>query len=372
MNISSIAVPALVVDPDEPVSKVSSLLFRMKTQAAVVARGGTYVGVVHARSLAKKAIANPEKEKIKKYAESVTLLASDASLEQAANVIVVNRHDALPIQNGLQFRMVEKLDVLRALKSHPSFAKAKARDLLKPAICVNQTDSVASCLALLRKAGITHLPVVDRQNRLQGIVEATDLLRTDISRSRAKQGEVSGEKVKLSQIQVSSVMRQPLMVLPDASVSVVIERMAAEKFPTAIVVDSDTNPVVRGILTPTPLLKLTGKPVPRIGQGPAAGIYMNLSGFQNEDPFVVEGVDGEVTAFLQKIAKRIPVDYIVLHQDRHEEKHSHRMRHDVKARLITEKGFFFARAEAWETGKAVKQVLERLQREVTKKQEKAR
>ncbi|MBU0953678.1 MAG: CBS domain-containing protein [Nanoarchaeota archaeon] len=366
MKIASLAKEALVVSPEESISKVSSLLLKTR-QAAVVVVDHDYKGVVFAQDLAKHSSNSPETEKIRNLMEPAPLLDINMSLEDAANVLVLNRADVLPVRKGITYAIIDKLDIIGVLKKHKAFSSVTAKDVMKPAMCVTRKQTLAEAVKILRDTGIVHLPVVDEKNKLEGIVDTVGFLKADVSRTRQRAGEARGNKIKLGNVSVASFMnKKRLTTLPNAKISTVIDKMLSTQSHTAIVVDSDTTMNVQGIITTTPLLKLVGHPV---GGG---GVYVNFSGFQDEDPFVMPGIDAAVTKCIQKVVKLVPVDYLVLHQDRFEEKKTHRMRHTVNARLITEKGFFFAHAEAWETGKAIKSVLDILLREVLKKKQKLR
>ncbi|HLD78145.1 MAG TPA: CBS domain-containing protein [archaeon] len=155
-------------------------------------------------------------------------------------------------------------------------------------------------------------------------------------------------------VAVSSLAHAPPVVSGDARIPKVIEAMQAKGRGYALVAEGDR---IVGIVTPKRMLKLLGEK--------RKGAYVNVSGLQGEDDFLKELVNKEIERHLRVVGQKLPVDQLVLHV----RTYAHggkRKEYEVKARLITEKGFFFAQAVAWDLTKSMQRALGSIEREVLK------
>ena len=64
MNLGDVAEPALVFEPDTPVSKLVSELYRKRVTEAFIFEEGEYLGLIQARDLIKRNIQDPDKVKV--------------------------------------------------------------------------------------------------------------------------------------------------------------------------------------------------------------------------------------------------------------------------------------------------------------------
>jgi len=98
-------------------------------------------------------------------------------------------------------------------------------------------------------------------------------------------------------------------------------------------------------------------------------IDVTISGHKKEDPLSKMTIDKQVRNELPHLATFLPVQHIMIHIDRYKET-GKRVKYSVKARLMTSKGSFFANDHAWDISKAIRGVLDKLEREIRKKSEK--
>jgi predicted transcriptional regulator len=214
-------------------------------------------------------------------------------------------------------------------------------------------------MSILRETNISRLPVIDKANKIEGLVDTIDLLKADTDRSRSELGEEAGEKIHLRHVQISSLMRKtPLITSPDIPLPKLINLMLEKHTTTALV---EENGKICGLVTPKLILKLIGKRI--------EGVYVRISGLQKEDVFIKSVVDEEIRNEIRKLGKFLTINYMVLHVDRYR-KTGKRIKYSVKGRLITEKGYFFADDHAWDITKAVRGVLQKLEKEAIKLKEK--
>ena len=101
------------------------------------------------------------------------------------------------------------------------------------------------------------------------------------------------------------------------------------------------------------------------------GIDFRVSGIHEEDAFVRDAVYGVVVDSVKKIAKMLNVSHFSMHIKRYKEG-GNRTKYSMHANMMTDKGEFFAEDSEWDILKTSKLVLEKLEREVYKKEEKTK
>lgn len=351
----------LIVDCQDTVSKLVSRMMREKKREAIVMDEKDYLGIVSARDLVKKRIDNPDKTKIKSFVDRINPVKDDTPASDLLNSMLINDYKALPVQDSKgNIYLITKLDILRMVRNAASFKEKKVDDVMNFPYSITSDDSFSTARSLIRNLNLSRLPVLGKENRLEGMVDTLDLLKGIIKKNRSGR-QIYSEDIKPDKIAITSLMnKNPLKVKTGQSLRGVINTMLRDKSPTAIVIDGDE---VKGMITPRDILKFIGKEV--------KGVYVTVTGLRLEDNFIKRVVDEEVTNEVRKIGKFMEIESMILHIDRYHER-GKRVKYTVKGRLITRRGMFFAGDHAWDVTKAVRGVLQKLEREVLKKKERFR
>jgi CBS domain-containing protein/ribosome-associated translation inhibitor RaiA len=360
MNLVDILEKPLVFSPEEMISHVTSVMFRDKKQDALIIESGVFLGIITAKDIVKKSIPNPDKTKIASFLKKIDPIDIDTSVEDVINLMLINDYKILPVQKGDDVFVINKLDLLKLIKNE-AFSDKKVSDVMEFPYCVSSYDSLATARSVLKDLNISVLPVIDKNGKIEGLVDPLDLLHTIVSKQRMHLGEVTGEKLSLDKMPISSFMTTDVVKISSNEPLKNAVKTMLEKSAHAILVEDKGK--VAGMITPKNILKLISSPV--------KGVYVNVSGLGKEDEFLTSIVNEEIENRLNKLEKIIPIKYLAMHYDKHE-KGGERIKYSVKARLITEKGSFFAQDFAWDLTKTTKEVLRKLEREVTKGVEKHR
>jgi ribosome-associated translation inhibitor RaiA len=100
-------------------------------------------------------------------------------------------------------------------------------------------------------------------------------------------------------------------------------------------------------------------------------INVSISGLEDADYFTKSRVHEEAGHLLEKVRRFLEVTSFEMHV-RTYHKEGKRKKFSVHARLLTGSGEFFAEEAEWNLGKAVSRVLEKLESEAVRKEEKGR
>lgn len=117
---------------------------------------------------------------------------------------------------------------------------------------IRETDSLADALDALETMQVRHLPVVDEDGNLVGMLSDRDvgpLMRTFASTAEAERGEVS-----LATRRVSDVMSADVVTVDvDAEVNAIVETMLEQRIGAVPVVDGEGG--IAGIISYVDLLR---------------------------------------------------------------------------------------------------------------------
>ena len=119
-------------------------------------------------------------------------------------------------------------------------------------VILNTTDSLEKAEHLFKKHKIRHIPVIEGQKKIVGMLSLTDLLRISFA-DGAYEDEDDIESVVYEMFTLSQVMAKKIKsVSPQTSIKEVAELLAAREFHAVPVVDQGD---LVGIVTTTDLIK---------------------------------------------------------------------------------------------------------------------
>ncbi len=263
------------VDVNDTISHLLGKLKQAKTHSALVFEGKKYLGVVTKRFLLTSRI-DPSKMKvgniIKKRSKAkaqffVPTLELNTSLKEICRKMAAADTHLLPVlQKDRVIGIVDSHDV--ALEIAKEYGKIECQEFAGALITAKPNDGLDKTLNTLSRSGIDHLPIVDEQNKLLGMVSMTDLLENPNSWSMSSQkisqaashqqgkrtGYAHGEKTKMSNLPIENCMsRKPMCcTAPDTKIPEAV-RIMNETNVCNIILVKNNKPV--GIMTIKDLLQ---------------------------------------------------------------------------------------------------------------------
>jgi CBS domain-containing protein len=109
--------------------------------------------------------------------ERVTAVTADTTLEAVTRTLVAGRFGGVPVVDGTSrvLGFVSERELVAAFLSEMS-PQATAREIMTPAVVVDEFDTTDEVMRVMREAHTDHVLVV-RQKRLVGIIAPLDVLR---------------------------------------------------------------------------------------------------------------------------------------------------------------------------------------------------
>ncbi len=194
----------------------------------------------------------------------VVTLAPDTPVYQAWRMMIENKIKAMPVVDqknhcvgiltdedlieraGIQERLSIAIrmdeDILKGEISALEKLSMTVREVMtRPAITVRETDTLAVATALLIKAELKRLPVVDAKDRLTGMLSRLDILRQVVDAPRPK----PATPLPVGAVKILREIMSPEVptVNQDDDLTVIIEKFSQSDVHRLIVVDSANRAV---------------------------------------------------------------------------------------------------------------------------------
>jgi len=347
--------------PEDNVSKLISLIEKYYFREILVIENKKLKGIVYSKEIAKKGIVDPTKTKVNTLMRfPPPTLSPNQDVDDAANLIFKTGLRALPVtENNKVVGIVSLHDIVNMASKTKEFRQTLAESIMSiPEIAREDTD-IGTARMLMREKNISRIPVVDKNQKLYGVVSIFDLLRAVKPRERMNFYSMAAEKETIMEIPISTVMsNMPTTVDRKTSLNEIVSLMRKDETDGVIVVENDF-PV--GVITEKDLLEVYVSSLRK------RGVYYQIIGLADEDDFVVETVDRMVRDTIQKMSKIFKPQFFFLHVKRYDKKG--KIKYSIRTRFRTDRGIFISKSHAWDLRDAVNDALTKLEKIMFKKRD---
>jgi len=256
MDIADIATREFVeVDANKRLGKVRSIFERENPKGIIVTEDGDYAGVITQKQLVQSHV--EDNAKAGAMTRSAPKVERTDDVREVARVLVEGGVKLAPVfEAGELWGIVTEDDILDAVLDNLDALRVEdiyTRDV----ITVSEDTNVGQVVNLLRKHGISRLPVLDDEDDLSGMVTRHDIVDVVVrDMNKTTRGDRSGEIERVLDMPVYDVMSSPVETakLGD-SVEDAVARMLENDFAGLVVTPEDENTHVAGILTKTDVLR---------------------------------------------------------------------------------------------------------------------
>ncbi|WP_435359397.1 CBS domain-containing protein [Haloarchaeobius sp. DFWS5] len=261
MDISDIATREFIdVDVQERLGKVRSLFENENPKGIIVTRDGEYEGVVS------------EREILQSHVEDDAKVAALIKPSRNAPAPKVDRHEDVRetarvlVEGGVKVAPVFEDDELWGIVTADDILDAVLDNLdaliveqiySDEPVTVHEEDSLGKVINLLREHGISRIPVVNDEGYLTGVVTRHDIADVVIrNMSKMTTGERAGDSDRVLDMSVYDMMSSPVETTTTGeSVEDAVSRMLERDLGGLVVVHSDDDRLVRGVVTKTDVLR---------------------------------------------------------------------------------------------------------------------
>lgn len=348
--------------PEDSVSKLISLIEKHCFREIMVIENKKLKGIIYSKEIAKKGITDPSKEKVHTLMRfPPPTLSPTQDINDAANLILKTGLRALPvIENNKVVGIVSLHDIVDVASKTKDFRQTLAESIMSvPEIARENTD-IGAARMLMREKNISRLPVIDKNQKLCGVVTIFDLLKAiKHPRERMNFYSMAAEKETIMGIPISTMMNDmPTTVERKATLNEIVSLMRKDETDGVIVVQNDF-PV--GVVTEKDLLEVYVSGLSK------KGIYYQIIGLADEDEFIVATVERMIRDTVQRVSKMFKPQFFFLHIKRYDK--TGKVKYSIRSRLLTDKGIFVSKSHAWDLRTAVDDALENLERIIIKEKQ---
>jgi len=343
----------IFVSPEDTVSKLISLIENDNLREIIITENGKLKGIVHSKDIARKGITDPTKTKVSTLISNSPVISSNQDINEAAELIFKTGLRSLPvIEDKKVIGLITLFDIIEVASKTKDFRQTLAESIMSyPEVIESNTD-IGKARILMREKNISRLPVVDKNQKLAGIVTIFDLLKAVKPRERMDFYSMAAEKERIMDIPVSTIMNtSPVTADKKKTLNDIVSLMKKYKTDGIIIVENDKP---AGVVTAKDLLELY------VSSFKKKGFYYQISGLTDEDDFIVSTVDRMIKDTLQKMSKIFNPQFFFLHVKKYDK--TGKIKYSIRTRFRTDKGIFVSKSHAWDLRDAVNEALSKLER----------
>lgn len=362
MDITPFCEQPLKFDGSEKLSKIVSRMHSEKKHEAFIFNGKQFAGVLSAADIVSRNMQDTDKIKVGSLnmIKQASVFSPGTPLKELTTAILVGNYRSLPIEVDGELLALSKLNLLKALKNELPKG-TKAEDIMFFPNCASSDDNISVAKAVLRQNHVYRMVVLNKQDKVEGVIDELDLLNLFSEKIRQKRGGIVAEKKK-EDVSISSrlIMQDSFIaVSPLAEIKYVVEAMLKNNNDTAVVMEDGK---LLGLITPREIIKTV--------IGDIGGVYVRVSGIQDEDAFLRSIVDSEIRNTVRKIGKIVRIQYMTLNVKREKVPGKlaiKKVNYVVLGKIVSDSGVFVSSNDAWDLSRAMKGSLKILEKEVIRK-----
>jgi CBS domain-containing protein/ribosome-associated translation inhibitor RaiA len=351
----------IYLTPEDNVSKLISLIEEHCFREILVIENEKLKGIVYSKEIAKKGIIDPTKTKVNALIKSPPpILLPDQDVDDAADLIFKTGLRALPVvEDNKVIGIVSLHDIVDVASKTKEFRQTTASSIMSIPELIREDNDIGTARMLMREKNISRIPVLDRNQKLCGVVTIFDLLKAVKPRERISFYSMDAEKETTMEIPVSTVMnKMPTIATEKTTLNDIVNLIRKDETDGIIIVENNF-PV--GVITEKDLLEVYVSSLKK------KGVYYQIIGLKDEDDFIIETIDRMIGDTLQKMSKIFETQFFFLHIKRYDK--TGKIKYSIRTRFRTNKKTFVSKAFAWDLREAVDKALDNLERIMLKEKE---
>ena len=345
--------------PDDPVSEILGRMRSKDIHEIPILEGKKLVGIVSMAAVARHKSVQPT-TKAATIMRQAPEISPDLDLPATAEMFLSAGARSLPVaEKGKLVGIISRSDLVRALADCEEVEGIKLAEVMTPQPqCVAAKDTVVQARTVMAGLGERAVPVVDEDRRLVGVVGLKDLADLFVRPGGKDKRDARGEKDPMK-VAVSSIMRPPVALPPDAKLPAALKAMAEKRISTVIVEERDEP---TGILTTSDVVEIAARFRDR------EGLFVQISGMEEQQD-VYDQMYDLIQKAMRRINNLVTPRLLNVHVVQYKAE-GDKSKWSLRARFATDREMYYLKHFDWDLFKALDGLLDQL--EVLIKKEKER
>jgi len=255
MNIADIATNDFVeLDVNVRLGKVRSIFERENPKGIIITEDGDYAGVITQKQLVQSHV--EDNAKAGAMMRSAPKVERHDDVREVARVLVEGGAKIAPVFEGDSLWGVVTGDAILEAVLENLDALTVEQIYTRDIVTITEDTHVGQAINLLRKHGVSRLPVLDDNGDLSGMVTTHDIVDVAVrDMNKATRGDRAGEVERVLDLPAYDIMNSPVATTSmESSVRDAVERMLENDYAGLVVTDGEDRPVA-GIITKTDVLR---------------------------------------------------------------------------------------------------------------------
>lgn len=350
------------VEPSEHISQALSKMEKHKIHQLLVMGNGNLYGMLEIKRIVSRGM-DITSAKVGTFATNVPHIDVNASIESAAQLLLGSALRALPVtEAGRVVGIISESDLMKVAKQFVRGLNQPVEQIATEAEYVEKNQNYGHVKSLVFNKNISRVPVIDA-GKVIGVVSTFEMIKMLKGKETMEvrggtQEKAAREKLRLEETPATAVMRPALVVSGNKTIGDVIDLLHRNE---EVIISNGGIKIV----THKDILEL-------FSQASQKGVYVQITGMQDESIEFKAKMDSAVTEFVRKMAKfDDKIEYLVVHIEKMH-KQGPKEKYSIRARFKSHDGFFVAHAWGWKPIDVVQEVFGDLEREVIHKHGKIR
>jgi CBS domain-containing protein len=357
MKVEDIMIKDLrYVSSGDYISKALGMMKSNRIHQLLVIDDNKLSGILELRKIVTKDM-DPKITKVRTLMSNSPVLKKHENIEKCAELLLSSGFRAIPVvDKGKVVGIISETDIITFADDFIDTNK-DASEISSKCIYAEKTDNMGKIRKLMLEKNISRIPIVDKE-RVIGVVETLDLIKLleGTERMDARGGKLkeagSKEKIGINAMPAESLMSQPVVVSGGKNIKDIVNLL--QKYEEVIIQNGNTC-----IVTPKDILEM-------IVSKPKKGVYVQITGMQQESAEFQARTDKTVEEFVQKMGRMIKnIDYLFIHVERMTK--GGKVKYSIRIRFMTPVGMFISHAWGWHPIDVMQASFNKLQKEIMKK-----
>ncbi len=354
--------------PEDKLTKIKSKMERNKFREIPLVEDNEFKGIISYREINKNLQKDPTNIKAKKMAhQPPQVTKNDNMIELAGLMRDSGKETLVHLQGNRLIGVISKKDLIEPVKnSLKEFHNLRVKDMMNKEVeRIKETEKHGKAKKLMEDKNLSRVPVVDKKDRIMGIITTMDLIRTMVPKEQMRKGDKKGNKESMNNIPAREIMDTNMTLLKGGELPIAkaVKKMKQQGTQELIVIDKEEKPV--GVLTSDDLIDYMAT------FKESEELMVNLVGIEQEGQkeLIYEKVEQALKGKISKILNR-PRE-LKIHVKEFQ-KNGRNKRYSVNLSLYSELGTTIIQKEGWKLLDVMDKVIDSLKQKLTTQKQKRR